>query len=96
MYLLSKSQADGYISTGCYNTLCEGFVKVDNAPIFPGDVLPVSTADSHHELRIWIEKVAAIYICTFVNYIYIYIERERSLAISNTYHSTLVENYMQL
>jgi Neprosin len=71
MYLLSKSQADGYISTGCYNTLCEGFVKVDNAPIFPGDVLPVSTADSHHELRIWIEKVAAIYICTFVNYIYI-------------------------
>ncbi|KAF3340642.1 hypothetical protein FCM35_KLT09486 [Carex littledalei] len=48
--------ADGYVETGCYNTLCEGFVKVANSPLSPGQVLPISTLDEHHDLQIWIEK----------------------------------------
>ncbi|KAM0918149.1 hypothetical protein ACQ4PT_008792 [Festuca glaucescens] len=31
--------ADGYKSTGCYDTSCVGFVPVKNAPIRPGDIL---------------------------------------------------------
>ncbi|CAM0947791.1 unnamed protein product [Alopecurus aequalis] len=32
--------ADGYVSTGCFDLKCNGFVLVKNPPIAPGDTLP--------------------------------------------------------
>ncbi|CAM0947796.1 unnamed protein product [Alopecurus aequalis] len=32
--------ADGYVSTGCFDLKCNGFVLVKNPPIAPGDTIP--------------------------------------------------------
>ncbi|WJZ85724.1 hypothetical protein VitviT2T_005244 [Vitis vinifera] len=50
-------EADGYQSTGCYNTLCPGFVQVDKEIVVGTAIAPVSTISGElYESNIFIWK----------------------------------------
>ncbi|KAJ1260515.1 hypothetical protein BS78_10G238200 [Paspalum vaginatum] len=48
--------ADGYNSTGCYNSECDGFVPVNGAPITPGDTVDPAKGQSKISFKIFKNK----------------------------------------